>query len=334
MNIGQIKLWAWAVAGLLTLGLSWYVFDFVRHLQESQGPDVAKARQILDNVAPPKVKSDDILTYDEAKRLIAVLDWTGAPKAVAPAHTEVQVPVVTVVPVKKLINIQGIKQDLGDPKSSSVAVRYRPEASVSDPAVAAFSLLKEGDHLAKPNDFVTVDSITSERVRFTFADPNRPAEEVRPVEFDAHSSIVIVGPDGVIQEPVHALIPHKTDTFRPGRTERLGNNRYRLGADDVKEFGERYAEILGREVETSRHQDPHTGKYDGIEIKSVQPGSIAAQHGAQEGDVVKSINGHPVNSTQEAINFVKVNSDNYTTWEIVVENHGKTRTVTYESSNN
>jgi C-terminal processing protease CtpA/Prc len=143
---------------------------------------------------------------------------------------------------------------------------------------------------------------------------------------------VIVGPDGVVKPP-RVEFTRKEDIYRPGKTAQLGANRFRLGTEDVKEFGDRYTEILGREVETSRHQDPRTGKYDGIEIKSVKEGSIAARHGAQEGDVIKSINGHPVNSTQEAINFVKVNSNNYTTWEIVVENHGKTRTVTYESSN-
>jgi len=49
--------------------------------------------------------------------------------------------------------------------------------------------------------------------------------------------------------------------------------------------------------------------------------------------VIKSINGQPVNSVQEAISFVKVNKDKYSTWEVVVENKGKQRTVTYESGN-
>jgi hypothetical protein len=334
MNIGQIKLWAWAGAGLLTLGLSYYVFDFVTHLDDkSKSPDPKEAKNILENVKPPSIKSDDILSYDEAKRLIAVLDWTGAP----PAKPVEAAPVVDntpkVVPVKRLVIVLGVKQDIGEPANSQVAIKYRPEAGVSDPAIANFSLLKEGDHLAAPQNGVKIESITSERVLFTFADAARPAEELRPSEFDAKSTIVIVGPDGVIK-PARVEFQKKEEQYRPGKTAQLGNNRFRLGTDDVKEFGDRYTEILGYEVETARHQDPRTGKYDGIEIKSVKPGSIAARHGAQEGDVIKSINGHPVNSTQEAISFVKTNSNNYTTWEIVVENHGKTRTVTYESSGN
>jgi S1-C subfamily serine protease len=62
--------------------------------------------------------------------------------------------------------------------------------------------------------------------------------------------------------------------------------------------------------------------------------SIAERHGAKEGDVVKSINGHPVNTTNEAITFVKTNKDKYSSWEVVIENKGKTRTVTYESGGN
>jgi S1-C subfamily serine protease len=61
---------------------------------------------------------------------------------------------------------------------------------------------------------------------------------------------------------------------------------------------------------------------------------MAERHGAQAGDVIKSINGHTVNSTQEAITYVKTNSNKYTTWEVVIENKGKTRTVTYQSPNN
>jgi hypothetical protein len=336
MNIGQIKLIAWTVAALLTLGLAYYVFDFVRHFEEKGRPPNPKdAQRILEGVQAPVVKSDDILTYDEAKRLIAQLDWTGAPKPVA--APVVDVPVVTtkpILPVSRLVTVLALQQDLSDPKLSQVALRYKPDAAVTDPALAAFSLLKEGDHLVAPNDYATIVSITADAVEFAFKDEKREHEKLTPKEFDAKSQIVIIGPDGVVQEPSPLTIPQAAKMPRPGKTTEISTNRYRLGADDMKEFSDRYQEILGKEVETSRHQDPRTGKYDGIEIKHVVPGSIADRHGAQDGDVVKSINGHAVNSTQEAIHYAQVNQNNTTTWEIVVENHGKTRTVTYESGSN
>ena len=80
-----------------------------------------------------------------------------------------------------------------------------------------------------------------------------------------------------------------------------------------------------------RHRDPKTGKFDGIEIQSVVSGSAAARHGAQEGDVIRSINGHPVTSVSEAITFVKNHEGEYSTWEVIVSNRGVERTVTYYS---
>jgi len=336
MNIGQIKLIAWTIAAVLTLGLAYYVFDFVHHFEEKgRSPNPKDAQHILEGVQAPVVKSDDILTYDEAKRLIAQLDWTGAPKPVVkPVEAQVEAPKPTAIPVSRLVTVLALQQDLSDAKLSQVALRYKPEAAVTDPALAAFSLLKEGDHLVAPNDGVRIVTITADGVDFAFADEGRPHEMLKPKEFDAKSQIIVIGPDGVVQEPSALTIPKAANAPRPGKTTEISTNRYRLGADDMKEFGDRYSEILGREVETSRHQDPRTGKYDGIEIKHVVPGSIAERNGAQEGDVVKSINGQAVNSTQEAIHFVQVHQNQYTTWEVVIENHGKTRTVTYESGGN
>src|SRR3954465_7431181 len=113
MNIGQIKLIAWTIAAVLTLGLAYYVFDFVHHFEEKGRPPNPKdAQRILEGVQAPVVKSDDILTYDEAKRLIAQLDWTGAPKPVA--APVVDVPVVTtkpILPVSRLVTVLALQQD-------------------------------------------------------------------------------------------------------------------------------------------------------------------------------------------------------------------------------
>ena len=115
----------------------------------------------------------------------------------------------------------------------------------------------------------------------------------------------------------------------PLRTQRIGEDRYRVGLEDAEYIGENYAEILSQEVRVERHRDPRTGRYDGIEVKAVNPDSIAAQHGVQSGDVVKKINGHPVSSPQEAISFVKNNQHLYDKWEVEVWNKGQTRIVTY-----
>ncbi|MEM8711666.1 MAG: PDZ domain-containing protein, partial [Planctomycetota bacterium] len=88
-------------------------------------------------------------------------------------------------------------------------------------------------------------------------------------------------------------------------------------------------DILSRDISSSTHYED--GKRAGIKIESVKADSIAAQHGMQQGDIIKSINGYPVNSKQEAISFAKKNADRYKIWQIEVENMGRVRTEVYHS---
>ena len=116
-----------------------------------------------------------------------------------------------------------------------------------------------------------------------------------------------------------------------GAHRKISPTRFRLGTDDVASFEKNYSDILSGDLTYKRHRDPKTGRYDGIEITSVKAGSIVAQHGIPNGDVVKSIHGNAVNSQSEAIQFVKTHKDEYDTWEVVIENKGQTRTMTYNS---
>lgn len=330
MNIGQIKVWAWATAAVLTIGLSWYVYDFVRKLPDLERPPEGKAiRETLEGVSPLRVQSDKTLTYEVAKRVIGQVDWTGAPPPLVPvASVDTRPTEKPLIPVSKLVKIMSIACDVSDAPSSFAQVRYLPDASVG----IATAVLHVGDPLARERPEIVVSAIEPGLVRFKFTDEGRAEESLSCPEFDAKSEIVVIGDDGEVMMPKTGLfIPRTAETFVPGNTIKIARDRYRLGTEDVKRFGDDYATILGNEVQTAQHRDQKTGKYDGIEIKSVLPGSIAERHGAQEGDVVKSINGHPVTTTNEAISFVKTNKDKYTSWEVVIENRGKTRTVTYES---
>lgn len=337
MNIGQIKLWAWGATGVLAIGLAWYVADFVRNREALQkGVDPNKVRDVLNAVEPVRLKNDRTLTYAQAKAVLKEVDWTGAPKPIPVAPKVDDTPVKPqVVPIERLVRITSMRYDASGPEGSRVSVRYKPESGVTAPNVAAFSLYKPGDSLAKPLDYVKVDKIDMDGVTFTFADAERKPEKLSCEQSDTKASIVVVGLDGVVVEPARSGTIVKSDAKLPppGRSIPLGRNTWEIGVDDLKEMETRWQEILGNEVSTAQHRDPKTGRFDGIEIKSVQPGSIAERHGAQDGDVVKSINGTPVNSTNEAIQFVKTNKDVYTKWEVVVENRGKTRTVTYHTPN-
>ena len=76
------------------------------------------------------------------------------------------------------------------------------------------------------------------------------------------------------------------------------------------------------------------GRANGIKITRIAKDSFALQLGLQTGDIVKSINGHPVNSKQEAIAFVKKNGSRYSIWQVAIENLGRTRIEVYHSPGN
>ena len=348
MNIGQIKILAWLTASLLTLGLSFYVYSFVNELQElRQPPDPKKVKAVLEEVEPVKLKTEDVVAYDDVIRLLLPsceackrndpshhhLNWTGKEKVVV---VDDQKPVVDTgpknVPVRDLVIVAMIKVDLSDAQNSSVFLKYKPAASLQVAMPGGGQLLRVGDHLAAPHDKVTIDAIEPDAVVFAFEGTDREKETLGPADFDVKTQIVQVGPDGIVMPKLGASIPRgNAPAFRPGKTTAIGENKWVLGSEDIDYVGKNYPEIFAQQVRTARHQDPKTGKYDGIEIKSLDPNSVAASHGAQEGDVIKSINGHPVTSVQEAITFVKNNSHQYTTWEVIVESKGKLVTKIYHS---
>ncbi len=333
MNIAQVKIVSWTAAGLLTLGLGAYVLSFVRTLEDRRAlPAPAVVQAHLSRVEPVAVKSDGQVKYDDVRRLFSDLNWTGAKRVVKDNTPPPVVPTTPeVVPVRDLVRVTSLRVDQGNSAGSLVFLKYKPKAKVENKVLGGV-FLHVGDTLAAPHDGIRIESISTEGVAFAFQDAERAHETLYPAEFDARAQIVKVGPDGVALPPSASSIPtRRGPAILPGKTTPLGRDRYLLGTEDLQQASDNYLDILSNDVSLRQHRDPRTGRYDGIEISKVTPGSFAERHGATEGDVVKSINGHAVNSTQEAINFVKINKDKYSTWEVVIENKGKTRTVTYQS---
>ncbi len=337
MNIGQTKVLSWGTAGLLTVGLGVYVAVFVRDLDSKRRPpDRDKIQAALEAAEPTKPKAADLVAYEDVRRLYLPscerckdnpscrhLNWTGKPPPPPAANTDTDANVKPpVVSVAELVKIQMVQVDLSDPKLSKVGLKYRPKSTIQNNVAAGVYLLHEGDHLASPH---------SQGVIFAFDDKGRESETISPDEFDLKSIIVQVGANGVIMPTIAGIPRGSAAPWRPNKTTPFGQNRFMLGLEDVACANDNYAKILAEDVRTGRHQDPRTGRYDGIEIQSVNPGSFAERHGAEEGDVIKSVNGHPVTSVQEAISYAKMNASQFSTWEIVVERNGKLQTFYYQS---
>lgn len=340
MNINQVKAFTWLVSATLVAGLSYYVFDFISHKAEMEQPKISReeARDILESAEMPEVTKLSVNDARSVERAFLELNWTGErpPEVVeAPVVDDTpKAPIAT--PMDELVQIQMLQEDLLNPERGRAYIAYLAAANVVEESTTSAGLsieVRVGDRLSEPHQYAKVKSITVKHgITFTFDDESRPDQNVMPLKYDSDIKIHVVSSGEAPIEADKINIPRiNRDVWRPERTTMTKQGNFVIGSEDQLSFAEDYGGILAREVVHSRHRNPKTGKYDGIELKSVAPGGRMAAHGAQSGDIIKSINGHPVTSTAQAITFVKNNQDKYSSWEVVVENKGKERTVTYES---
>jgi len=332
MNTTHVKLMTWTLSGLLGVGLSLTVGSFLAkkaEIEKSVDPKFMKST--LDNVPEPVVKVDDMLSIEEVYASLTTPDWTGKaapppPKPTGPA------PIVPQrdVPVADLVVVLLIKEDTTDPAGSNCVLTYTAKAKVPPLPSGNTAVVKFiGDRLDGDHGHVRIAGITEEAVEFAFDKEGREPEFLEPKEFPQTTLIARANQSSTSSQVAQpALIPKVQNRSKITKTVRVAPNVYRMGTEDAAYLDQHYDDILAQ-VRSRRWRDPVTGKYAGIQIMEVPAGSFAAQHGAMEGDIIKSINGYPVTSAQEAITFAKNNANQYTKWEIEVENKGRTRFVTY-----
>lgn len=341
MNTSNVKALLWLTALALTAGLGWYVYDYVQHVDERhEFWDVELAKSKLQDVERVEEQKVDRVSAREVELAFYPppqgLNWTGkqAPKPVV----EVEQPQDTtpqVVPVADILRVQYVQEDARRPEHSRAYVRYKNDPrGQKKPAFP--DELAVGDRLIRPWQYVRIQAIDAqEGVTFAFDDEAREHESlnVSDLDMDLGKVVVMVDEDGV-RRPTQQVLPRSeglASAWDVARTRQVDSNTWAIGREDMTEIGEDYPQIISREVRHRRHRDPRTGRYDGIELQDVKAGGVAARHGAQSGDVIKSINGHPVTSVAEATQFVRTNQDKYSVWEVVVENMGRERTMTYRT---
>lgn len=339
MNVSTIKSLAWLSAAGLTAALGWTVFEFIQTKNSGRVLfDEDLARTKLDARADNEPIRSSTIHADVITKTFYNLNWTGKPKPVVVEKTpDVVAPKPVHIPIEQLARVLIIQEDSDAPAASGVLIAYKPASKITTFSMGHW--LKVGDSLATPHNSAIVERISaSEGVTFRFEvaegqDP-RESETLLPAAFKKGVEVAYVGEDGEVRRPNKTIAVNVVDrppAYNPKLTTPLDTNHFQIGYEDAGLFGQDAAGIIAREVRHRRHRDPRTGKFDGIEIQSVQAGGIAARHGAKDGDIIKSINGHPVTSSSEAITFVKNNQDTTTTWNVVIENKGRERTVTYES---
>ena len=330
MNATSLKALCTISSAVLSAGLAFVLWDYFQNQVHKPSPfDEAFAAQVLKEEPGRSSEVKRSVDYKtKVKPGWIQLDWTGAPPPPEPVAevVEKEEPKIVYTPVSDLLAIVYIRFDTDDAAGSLALVRYLKAAKKD-----AEGTLKIGDKLPSPNQNIEVSAIYPTGIEFKFLNSEREAEllsETRLTDGDLIHVVDAGGEIAVTKRPVIAR--GQTQTFRPEATTLIATDRYRLGTEDMRYLGENYTDVLTRDMSTRTHYDAN-GRRAGIELTRVRRGSIAARHGAMEGDIVISINGEPVNSPQEAINFAKNNKDRYTTWDVVVENLGHQRTMTFET---
>jgi hypothetical protein len=336
MNTAQIKLVTWSAAGVLGLGLVAYIAVFLRQRADVMTPvSTDRMRGVLEKVPEIEQRTENTVAFPAVQKGLQRFDWAGKP----PPDVQAEAPVADKPkagpdPVSMFVKIRGLKADADQPERGEVVLKYTSDARVTAVTSDNGTVLKiVGDALDPPLDYIKVAAVTDLGVEFSFTDPPDRKHEILLVNDYPLVGYLLVDGDSITQvaAPKTSFPTAPRTGGPPVHTEKISPTRYRIGTDDANAFQDNYSDILSEDVSYKRHRDPKTGRYDGIEVTAVKPGSIVAQHGIMNGDVIKSINGNPVNSENEAIQFVKTHKDEYDTWEVVIENKGQSRTMTYNS---
>ncbi len=334
MNIQRWKGIVWL--GSLAVGgfLVFYVFDFLRN-KEQLAKEVSdeELAAVLDSVKKPPVEKSDVVEYSAIQRVFHELDWTGKPPPPPPTGPADTGPVVTPkVAVASLLKVLAIKVDTGEPEKSLAYVKF------VDTKLAAHTgkedpILRPDERLFEPYQDVRVAAITAEGVVFAFDDATREKETVSSA-LRPELGIVMVGPGGAILPQATRLIgkpPADAKPWRPEQLTQLRKNEWQIGTGTLDELDRDYSRILSRDISYSPYKNPRNGATEGLKINKVTPGSIPAQAGLTEGEILKSINGHKVTSVNDAIAFVKANANTTDSWTAVFEKQGREFTRTYRS---
>jgi hypothetical protein len=337
INPAKAKVSSWTAAAVLGTVLCLYVaWNIQRFPARASNVSTERMEQVLNNT-PEIVKSgsDSLVEYGQVRAAMIDWAWNAPPPPAVPEHVAEAAPAEPATQtVDKLVKVLGYSVDVAVPENSKAILKYLPESKVRPPPRDAGAQLREGtlklagERLDDPIGHIRVVSITPAGVEFGFDEPGRATETLLPADFDLSQRMAYVDLSELAVRADAIPIPRRAYSA-PTETVQIGQNRFRIGTEDAQLIAEDFPRILSEEVVTTRHRNPTTGRYDGIELTKVAPGSIAERHGAQAGDVIKSINGHPVTSQAEAINFVKTNAEMYDKWEVVVSNLGQERTITF-----
>ena len=107
-----------------------------------------------------------------------------------------------------------------------------------------------------------------------------------------------------------------------------GNNTFALSRATLLKYTNDLSSVL-MQARAVPNRDPNTGEINGFRILDMQQGSIYEELGLQRMDVIKGVNGEPVDSIQKAMEMYNTlkNGNNV---KMQIERGGKVETFNYE----
>ncbi|WII71927.1 type II secretion system protein GspC [Bdellovibrio sp. 22V] len=112
-----------------------------------------------------------------------------------------------------------------------------------------------------------------------------------------------------------------------GEVQKTGDNNFTIKRADLLKYTNDLSSIL-MQARAVPNREPGTGAINGFRLLDMQPGSIYEQLGLQRMDVIKSVDGTPVDSPAKAMELYNTlkNSPKVT---LQIERNGKNETMTY-----
>lgn len=108
----------------------------------------------------------------------------------------------------------------------------------------------------------------------------------------------------------------------------VGNNSFQIKRADLLKYTNDLSSVL-MQARAVPNRDPNTGEINGFRILDMQPGSIYEQLGLQRMDVIKGVNGEPVDSVQKAMELYNT-LKNGNQVKMQIERGGRVDTFTYD----
>jgi len=259
----------------------------------TKAPPSKHAAPLID-IAPPRGGYNAITSKN-------IFNWDGIiPDALTPKgdkkKTEEQIPVLTQLPLNLIGTIVH-----SNPLKSVASIDHKSKNQTISVRVKA-----EVDNL--------IEILKIERNKVIFRNLNN--NQLEFIEIQAKSKLSFQGSTG-------SLLPKPESEV----VKAVAPNNFVLKRSDVLKYTSNLASLL-QQARSAPHKNPRTGEIDGFTVLDFQPGSIFEQLGLNRMDVIKSVNGEPVDSPAKAMELYNAlkNSDKVS---IKVERGGRDEDLNY-----